>query len=106
MGFDLLSNMFSIGSGSGGLTMPSGATSALSDRSPINVAPIGVNLGAILQPYGQGSPENGGIGADFMARYAGASFQNRSAGDITSTSLLPFILIGGAGLVALLLLVR
>lgn len=106
MGIGMLSNMFGGGSGGGGFQMSSSATSSLSDRSPINVAPIGVNFGAIMQPYGEGSPENGGIGADFMSRYSGHSKSNLSAGDISPSSMLPILLIGGAGLVALLLFMR
>jgi len=106
IGVGLLSNMFGGGQGGGGFQMSSSATSSLSDRSPVNVAPIGVNFGAIMQPYGQGSPENGGIGADFMSRYSGASKQNLSASDIRSSNLLPVMLISGAGLVALLLFMR
>lgn len=45
-------------------------TGDVSDRSAVTVAPVGVNLGAILQPYTQGSPENGGYGMDLMSRYA------------------------------------
>jgi len=108
MAFDLsmLSNMFGGGAGGGGFQMSSSATSSLSDRSPVNVAPMGVNFGAIMQPYGQGGPENGGIGADFMSRYSGASQSNLSASDIRSSSILPIMLIGGAGLVALFLFMR
>lgn len=88
------------------LQMSSAAQSALADRSPINIAPIGFNLGEILQPISQGSPENGGIGADFMSRYSGASKQNLSASDIRSSNLLPILMIGGAGLMALFLFLR
>ena len=105
IGVGLLSNMFGGGEGGGGFQISPSSTSALSDRSPINVAPIGVNFGAIMQPYGQGSPENGGIGADFMSRYSGAK-SNLSSSDIRSSSLLPVMLIGGAGLMALLFFMR
>ena len=96
----------SVGAGGGAsLSMPSSATSSLSDRSPINIAPIGFNLGAILQPMGQGSPENGGAGADFMARYSG-QVAGRSASDAKGSNLLPWIIAGGAGLVALFFFIR
>lgn len=92
--------------GGGGISMPSSATSSLSDRSPINIAPIGFNLGAILQPMGQGSPENGGYGMDFMNRYSGSSAGSLNAGSVGKTNMLPFLLIGGAALVALFFFVR
>ena len=96
----------SVGAGGGAsLSMPSSATSSLSDRSPINIAPIGFNLGAILQPMGQGSPENGGAGADFMARYSG-QVAGRKASDAKGSNLMPWIMLGGAGLVALFFLIR
>lgn len=37
--------------------------------SPINVAPVGVNLGEILKGYEQGSASNGGSGARIPSRY-------------------------------------
>jgi len=46
------------------------ASGDVSDRSPVHVAPIGVNFGAILQPFNAGSPENGGYGMDLMSRWA------------------------------------
>jgi len=82
--------------------MSSAAQSALADRSPINIAPIGFNLGEILQPVAQGGPENGGIGADFMSRYSGASAGSLSAASLGASSTLPLLLIGGAALAALL----
>ena len=88
------------------VSMPSAATSSLSDRSPINIAPIGFNLGAILQPMGQGSPENGGYGMDFMQRYSGQSAGSLSAASVGAGSVLPYLLIGGAALVAVFFLVR
>lgn len=105
MAFDL-GGILSAGTGAGGFNMPSGATGALSDRSPINVAPVGVNLGAILQPVSQGSPENGGIGADYFSRYSGAGYANLSASEMGSKNMLPWILAGGAALLALFFLVR
>ena len=96
----------SVGAGGGAsLSMPSSATSSLSDRSPINIAPIGFNLGAILQPMGQGSPENGGAGADFMARYSG-QVAGRNASDAKGSNLMPWIIACGAGVVALFLYMR
>ncbi|MFH1931048.1 MAG: hypothetical protein ABIN18_05605 [Pseudomonadota bacterium] len=92
--------------GGGGISLPSSATSSLSDRSPINIAPVGFNLGAIMQPMMEGSPENGGFGVSFMNRYSGSSAGTLSAGTLGATSILPYVLIGGAALVALFFLVR
>jgi len=48
---------------------PSAATSGdIAARTPIMIAPIGVNLGSIMLPMNQGSPENGGMGMDFPSR--------------------------------------
>lgn len=93
------------GGGGGGLQMASSATSALSDRSPINIAPIGFNLGAILQPMNQGSPENGGAGLDFMNRYSG-QVVGRQAGDINGANWTLITIAGGAGLIGLFLFLR
>jgi len=82
------------------------ATSPLSDRSPINIAPVGVNFGAILQPVNQGSPENGGYGMDFMQRYGGGSAGSLSAASLGATNFMPYLLLGGAALVALFFFVR
>ena len=38
--------------------------------SPINVAPVGVNLGEITKGYEQGGVTNGGSGANLPSRYA------------------------------------
>jgi len=55
----------------GAAALGGGASSGdVSDRSPVHIAPIGVNLGAILQPFNAGSPENGGYGMDLMSRWA------------------------------------
>ena len=80
----------------------SSSASTLSDRSPINIAPIGFNLGAILQPMGQGSPENGGYGMDFMQRYSGGSAGSLTAASLGASNMLPYLLIGGAALAGLL----
>ena len=86
----------SVGAGGGAsLSMPSSATSSLSDRSPINIAPVGFNLGAIMQGMTQGSPENGGIGADFMARYSG-QVTGRKASDTQKINWPLMLAIPGA----------
>ena len=95
----------SVGAGGGAsLSMPSSATSSLSDRSPINIAPIGFNLGAILQPMGQGSPENGGYGMDFMSRYSGGGISPGTA--IAKGTNWPLMLAIPGALVALFFLIK
>ena len=56
--------------GGGGGPVPGGM---ISDRSPINIAPTGVNFGEIIKPYSQGSPANGGMGLNPPSRYTGKS---------------------------------
>ena len=46
-----------------------GELAALADRSPIHIAPVGVNLGAMFLPYMEGSIQNGGFGLDPPSRY-------------------------------------
>jgi hypothetical protein len=94
----------SVGAGGGAsLSMPSSATSALSDRSPINIAPVAFNMGEILQSASQGGPENGGFGSDFMARYAGGG---QSPGVIKKGVNWPLMLAIPGALVALFFLMR
>ena len=100
----MLAGIAGPGGGGGGLQLASAATSALSDRSPINIAPVAFNWGAMLQNMNQGSPENGGAGIDFMNRYA-ESTQQRNAGQVGSKSILPVVLIAGGALVSILWLV-
>ena len=95
----------SVGAGGGAsLSMPSTATSTLSDRSPINIAPIGFNLGAIMQGMTQGSPENGGLGADFMKRYSGGGIAPGKT--IAPRMNWPLMLAIPGALVALILLIK
>ena len=91
------------GAGGYSLQMSSAAQSALSDRSPINIAPIGFNLGEILQPIAQGGPENGGIGADFMQRYTGGG---QSPGVFSKGLNWPLLLAIPAAIVAIMFLVK
>lgn len=96
----------SVGAGGGAsLSMPSSATSSLSDRSPINIAPIGFNLGAILQPMGQGSPENGGVGADFMARYSG-QVAGRKSTDPNGINWTMLAIVGAVGVIGLVVMLK
>ena len=94
-----------IGGAGGGysLQMASSAQSALADRSPINIAPVGFNLGEILQPIAQGGPENGGIGADFMQRYRGAG---QSVGAFSKGTNWPLMLAIPGAILALFILLK
>jgi hypothetical protein len=38
------------------------------DLTNIHIAPVGINLGSILAPFSDGSPENGGYGIEAMSR--------------------------------------
>lgn len=87
---DIASLMGSMGGGGGGMAAASPYTAAIgavggmaeaalgggaasgdiANRSPVHVAPIGVNFGAILQPFNAGGPEEGGYGMDLMSRWA------------------------------------
>lgn len=81
--------------------------SSLRDRSPIHIAPTGVNLGSILEPYTQGSPENGGYAIKQPSRYipskqsTDADFVTADLGDPANGDdpLFPFALIAVGGAV-------
>jgi len=94
--------MAAIGKGLEGATSagPLTTTSPFSDRSPVNIAPIGVNLGAILQAGTQGSPENGGLAYDFISRYAGGGTFNPASNSLGKTSIIPWV-VGISGVVTL-----
>jgi len=90
---------------------PSAATSGdVSNRSPIYVAPVGVNLGAIMNPMSSGSPENGGYGVETKNRLGITGVNGMSLGASMSTDtkfpILPIALISGAALLTLILLKR
>jgi len=72
MSWNFLSSVMDVasgGSGGGaGAMKDKYNTGALSDKSPVNIAPIGVNVGEILKPYNQGSVENGGFGLEYPSR--------------------------------------
>ena len=88
------------GSWSGGKTL---APYNFSDRSPINVAPTGVNIGEILKPYQQASRANGGYGMQLPSRlfpnsnkvkqYTPETYGEKEETDYT----LPVLIIGGVG---------
>jgi len=95
------------GGGGGGGAPPTNQT--FNPNTPINVAPVGVNIGEILKGYEQGSSVNGGSGARLPSRYA-QKFIDNAAPNIPAQSLgmsVSPILIGGlvaTGLVGYLLL--
>lgn len=84
---------------------PPGAATA-NNRNQITVAPIGINLGSVIQPYIQGSETNGGSGLAYDSAMSNMPYPIRSAHVLnipvgTDTEILPYV-IGGIALVALL----
>lgn len=75
---------------------PGPTTSAASPLNHISVAPIGVNLGEILRGPLEGSPENGGVAADYLSRILGGNKQISLGGEIKGSS--PGFLLGIIGL--------
>lgn len=72
------------GSGAG----PSSAESvsgAVSSRSVVHIAPVGVNFGAIVAPFTSGSPENGGAGLEMMSRFAANMSGGREVPGLTQS---------------------
>lgn len=69
----------------------------MNNRSPIHIAPVGVNLGAIIAPFSQGGPENGGMGLDIASRFISGSTGAR----LTPMTSKPFpwtiVALGGLG---------
>lgn len=99
------------GGGGGGIGGILGTSSEpfMSTPENIHVAPIGVNFGAIMQPYTQGSPENGGYGIDYMSRYIGQKRGNSSS--VMPTEKAPLaanipLVVAGGGLALLLFALR
>jgi hypothetical protein len=84
------------------------ASSNLNDRSAVHIAPVGVNLGAIISPFNDGSPENGGFGLDIAARFIANNTSARVTPLTTTESVLktPWIIggivVGGLALVFLI----
>lgn len=93
----------------GGEAGPAESWGLFSDRSPIHIAPVGVNLGAVLAPYQEGSPENGGYGLELMSRFidvtAGNSSENITALQGKNNTLI-YCIIGIAILSAFLIMRR
>ena len=88
------------------------------NRTPINVQPVGLNLGSILAPVNQGPPNNGGSGTIPPSRYVASDF-GRGLSGRTSLSLaggrqsspggigvVPLVLLAVGGVAAIFLLRR
>ena len=52
-----------------GNSQPLPPQSFLGAPSYVNVQPVGVNLGAVLQPFMEGSAQNGGSGLNYTSRF-------------------------------------
>jgi len=95
---------------SGGAAIASSAlTPAASMAAPqtfygtptVNVQPVGVNLGAILQPFQQGAPQNGGSGIDYTSRFLnGLTMQDGQVSFTPENKNLDWFLVGTAVLIA------
>ena len=97
------------GSGYGNAHIPvSGGD--IAPASSKQIAPIGINLGNILQPMMEGSPQNGGYGADLISRmgfespYATIPAANESPWGGTGQSNM--ILYAAGAMVVLLVIVK
>lgn len=87
---------------------------SLNNRTQITVAPVGVNIGAIMQPYTE-NPVNGGLGLLTTApRFSGGEVKAhsifkapskliKSVGDKTADGSLTIPLLVGGGLIVLAL---
>jgi hypothetical protein len=85
------------GAGGGGVTGAAPSNQEFNPNSPINVAPVGLNLGEILKGYEQGSATNGGSGARLPSRYAQQFMQNAAPNIPTQSpgfSVSPVVLGG------------
>jgi hypothetical protein len=78
----------------------------INDRSAINVAPVGVNLGEILRPFREGSPANGGYGIQTPSRWIGgesAGFSPKLAPQKATMDegAVPVLILGGLAIAGL-----
>lgn len=97
------------GGNGGGTSSTSSATGELNSRTCINVAPVGVNLGALLQPLNEGSPANGGFGLNIPSRYIPVSTGLNTLAEEkerakAGTFLWPCLFAVGAGLLVISLI--
>jgi hypothetical protein len=100
--FGALNALSGIGSSGGG---PKQISSDMNDRSPINIAPVGVNLGAIIQPFDQGGVSNGGSGLEMLSRYLAGGDTSRVNTPLTTPVSMSnswvWVAVAGAGVVAI-----
>jgi len=87
-----------LGGGGGGVGGAAPSNQEFNPNTPINVAPVGLNLGEILKGYDQGAATNGGSGARMPSRYA-RQFIDNAAPSVptqrqTGFSVSP-VMIGG-----------
>ena len=78
---------------------------------PINIAPVGINLGSILQPINEGNSNTGGYDLSLLSRlgfgaeseYVDTPYYSTGKSNISGTTML---VIGGVILGAVLLMKR
>lgn len=90
-----------IAAGGGG---PIGASGDFTPSNVVNTHPIGINLGAIMQPFNTGSPQNGGMPASIDSPW-GATIKTKT----TRPAIPPAVAIiaaAGLGLVVLIRVLR
>lgn len=104
-----------LGKGLGAAASSPPSYSELDDRSVTNIAPVGVNLGAIMRPFNEGSRTNGGGPRDFnrlVGDDAGDALNKATPGGEIATvpaedpekdRKLSLLVIGGAGVAAFLI---
>lgn len=99
-----LSDFFGGGGGNTVTTDSNSPSKAISGNygAPINVSPVGVNFGAILQPYME-SAYNGGMGLEIPSRYVsqlGASPSLMPSGSVFARAPVNVAMYVGIGLLA------
>lgn len=94
--------------GGSGSFIPSAPTGAnpYNNRNQITIAPVGINLGQVIQPYIEGSETNGGSGLSYDSAISNMHAPSRSAHVLntppqTDTEILPYV-VGGVAFVVLL----
>lgn len=105
-GLNALESIGDIIPGGGGPSEAYGGV--LSNRTPIHIAPVGVNLGAIIAPFNQGGPENGGMGLDIASRFIQGATQARVTPLTAPPSTFPWkiVAVGAAGVGALFIFLK
>jgi len=74
----------------------------LQTRNAINVAPVGFNLGAIMQPYQSGSPQNGGFPLQVSTPTTNLTQKQVTPGLLNNQMVIAAAAVGGLLLIALL----